>query len=90
MKLPLRTLFVLIALISIPMGWMAYQLNWIRQRHAFLNKPPMPAYSTLPKSAPWPLELFGELGISQITVAASAMDDAHSLFPEADVSDVGK
>ena len=41
MKLPrfsLRTLFVLITLISIPLGWVAYQLNWIRQRHEFLAR----------------------------------------------------
>ena len=41
MKLPrfsLRTLFVLITLISIPIGWVAYQLNWIRQRHKFARK----------------------------------------------------
>src|SRR5262245_5344012 len=35
-RFSLRTLFVLTAAASIPMGWVAYQLNWIRQRHAVL------------------------------------------------------
>src|SRR5262245_39893529 len=39
MKLPrfkLRTLFVLVAILAIPMAWAAYQLNWIRERHEFI------------------------------------------------------
>jgi hypothetical protein len=35
-RFSLRILFVLIVIVSIPMAWTAYQLNWIRQRHAFL------------------------------------------------------
>jgi hypothetical protein len=41
MKLPrfrLRTLLIAIALLSIPMGWVAYHLNWIRERHELLRK----------------------------------------------------
>jgi len=35
-RVSLRTLFVLVAIASVPMGWVAYQLNWIRQRHEFI------------------------------------------------------
>ena len=27
-----------IALLSIPMGWVAYELSWIRQRHSFIER----------------------------------------------------
>ena len=33
-RFSLRTLFVLVTIIALPLGWVAYQLNWIRQRHA--------------------------------------------------------
>lgn len=31
----LQTLFVVVALLATPLGWVAYSLNWIRQRHEF-------------------------------------------------------
>ena len=31
----LRTLFVLVAVLSIPLAWVAYSLNWIRERREF-------------------------------------------------------
>jgi hypothetical protein len=35
----LRTLFVLVTVLCVvPGGWVAYQLNWIRERHAFLDQ----------------------------------------------------
>ena len=47
MKLPrysLRMLFVLVAIGSIPMGWVACQLNWIRQTPEG-EKPDLSRYS---------------------------------------------
>jgi hypothetical protein len=32
----LRTLFVLVAVLSIPLAWAGYPLNWIRERRKFL------------------------------------------------------
>jgi hypothetical protein len=88
MKLPrytLRKLFVLVALVSVTMGWVAYQLNWIRQRHVFINR-----YSIWPESPflggtpPWPLGLFGETGIYGLCgFPLEATDEAKQLFPEA-------
>jgi hypothetical protein len=91
MKLPrfrLRTLFVLIGLLSIPMGWAAYQLNWIRQRHEFLARPnwqarpdPVPPHSR--PVSPWPLALFGEPPQDVMSVHGPDAELAQRLFPEA-------
>jgi hypothetical protein len=92
MKLPrysLRTLFVLVALIGIPMGWVAYQLNWIRQRHEFIRTHDLPFYYKGPFTevrAPWPLRLFGERGEMGMTVPESQMTRANELFPEAQLN----
>ena len=61
-RFSLRTLFVLVTIISLPFGWIAYQLNWIQQRHDFFshyqyNGMHMRAGSGYP---PWSLRLFGE------------------------------
>ena len=32
-RFSLRTLFVLVTIIALPLGWVDYQLKWIRQRH---------------------------------------------------------
>jgi len=82
---------VLVAFISIPMGWVAYQLDWIRQRHAFLKRPdwearPVTAVKVPKRSsprAPWSLRLFGELPQDILTVHETDAETAHSLFPEA-------
>jgi len=60
-------------------------LIWIRQRHAFLNHPPMPVYSASYRAAPWPLTLFGERGIYGVSVTDDTINRAHELFPEAEL-----
>jgi hypothetical protein len=35
-RFSLRTLFVVVTAMCIAGGWVAYQLNWIRQRHEFI------------------------------------------------------
>jgi hypothetical protein len=60
----LRTLLIAIALLSIPMGWVGYQLNWIRQRHEFFEHYQCQhvMYDALVPftGAPWQLRIFGE------------------------------
>ena len=91
MKFSLRTLFVLIALISIPLGWMACQLNWIRKRHDFLDSTRFDnteAYvSQRPRpSAPGGLWLFGEKGVGFVCLENPAYkSEAKQLFPEAEI-----
>ena len=60
----LRTLLVVVTVFCSVVGWVAYQLNWIRQRHDFLNRGNF-SVRTLTfeqdyKPAPWNLRLFGE------------------------------
>jgi hypothetical protein len=60
----LRSLFVVVTLCCC---WLAYQLNWIRQRHAYLKtsgtwEEPL-NYGPIPEPRPpWPLGWFGERG----------------------------
>jgi hypothetical protein len=86
-RFKLRTLFVLIALISLPLCWVAYQLNWIRERHAFLGRPNWSAMQpTVPPHAapkpPWSLALFGEAPQDVLAVHESDAENARRLFPE--------
>jgi hypothetical protein len=36
-RFSLRTLFVLVTIFGVGAGWVAYQLNWVRERHKFLR-----------------------------------------------------
>ncbi len=38
LRFSLRTLFVVVTVAACIVGWTAYQLNWIRQRHEELDK----------------------------------------------------
>src|SRR5262245_29819033 len=88
MKLPqfsLRTIFVLIAIISIPTAWSAYQLHWIRQRHQYIADDCQSHDLLLfgeKGTAPWSLRLFGEETPSSIYVARERAWWALTLFPE--------
>lgn len=86
LQFSVRTLLVLIALVSLPMGWVAYQLHWVRQRHGFIDRflcwdgnPPQDP------DPPWPLALFGEIGMGAIDVPPSRVSEAQRLFPESQV-----
>jgi uncharacterized protein (DUF2236 family) len=80
----LRTLFVLVALFSVPMGWISYQLYWIHQRHAFRANPDVLPFvltiTEVPKT-PWQLKLLGERDPPRLVVAEDLADEARSLFP---------
>src|SRR5262249_16946582 len=97
MKLPkfrLRTLFVMVALFSVPMAWAAYQLKWIRQRHEFLTEHPnrFPSEQqnlllgkwtpSAPTECPWSLRLFGEGSPGLLVVLKKDQVEAELLFPE--------
>jgi hypothetical protein len=88
MRFSLRTLFVLVGLASLPMAWLAYQLNWIRCRHEFLSRPNWKAMQpsvpphAAPKS-PWPLQLLGEPPQDVLAVHEPDAENARRLFPEA-------
>ena len=86
-RFSLQSMFVLIAIISLPMCWVAYQSNWIRQRHEYLKKweylerlGSMPHSDSMPY--PWQLKLFGEQSHDFIMAIKSNKAEAKSLFPE--------
>ena len=92
----LRVPFVVVTVFAV---WLAYELNWIRQRHEFLGTQSRLAAqhawvrsngTLLPKpvSAPGLLWLFGEKGEPAVEIIimddySSELRRAHRLFPEA-------
>jgi hypothetical protein len=97
----LRTVFVVVVLLSLPLAWVAYSLNWIRERHFVLIHKDGAAMEMKPglwladkpngpNSSPGGLWLFGEKGILMITLYPeepdAEVDRVKKLFPEADVS----
>jgi hypothetical protein len=95
-RFSLRVLFVAVAILSLPLGWTAYQLKWIRERHSFFLKEqpdgapmgqiPQPPNAPQPPIAPWSLRLFGEHGVKELWVFREDKERARRLFPEAKVS----
>lgn len=87
-------LFVLVAIASVPLGWSADQLNWIRRRHEFIDRP-MGTYNFVemyslngpvrypPPKCPWSLRLFGEKDYDLVLTPSATKQEARDLFPEA-------
>lgn len=67
----LRTLLIAVAVLTVPMAWVGYSLNWIKQRREATNRVPEPNcfISTWPTDdtpAPRGLWIFGEWGYAVI------------------------
>src|SRR5689334_18291305 len=87
----LRTMFVVVAAAAVPLAWVGYSMNWIRQRQQFILKESIPGYVDPrdllnEKSAPAGLWMFGEVGRYGIVVKSKDYNRARSLFPEATLS----
>src|SRR5262249_25572241 len=96
----LRALFVLVAITSLPLGWVAYNLNWIRARRAYMDDGYPVEYFDRKLSAPGWLGLFGEYGAARfgLEIQVDRLDPskpvdsyeqvqyARNLFPEAEIS----
>jgi len=84
----LRTLFIVVTLISVPLGWTMCQLKWLHDRHAFMATK-MRAIDWVDTSrripVPWQLAIFGEKPVTDATweVDTSDLTEAEHLFPEA-------
>jgi hypothetical protein len=70
----LKGLFVLVALVACVLGWRAWCLNWVSQRHEVLNARAWEyvtgeGHPTRNIYAPWPLRIFGETGVEKLVVA---------------------
>jgi hypothetical protein len=91
----LRTLFVAVAVLSIPMSWVAYQMKWIRERHAFLASDDVDEYSTFhfhagERQSPDGLWILGEPGVHWIFLNeghALTASQIMRLFPESEIAD---
>jgi hypothetical protein len=88
-RFSLRTFFVLIALMGIPIGWLASQLNWLRQRNKFVldhSHGTMLLAAELRRNTPWSLRLLGEPNQAHSVgylVEESQIRNGQRLFPEA-------
>jgi hypothetical protein len=91
-RFSLRMLFAMVAVAAVLVGWVAYQLNWIRQRHEFVNRFDNNTFYDIahelpydPPQCPWSIRLFGEQPREYIGVPKEFADRAKKLFPEATV-----
>ena len=72
----LRTMFVLVSLLSIPLAWVGYSISWIRQRHLWINKGIgiLSSPSVVPPRAPGvqtSVAYLGEQGMRTIIVSGA-------------------
>jgi hypothetical protein len=85
-RFSLRMMFVAVTIIGIALGWSANRLNWIRQRHEFLENTGIYILGHIPKDeTSWSMRLFGERQIERLQVPKSLLWKGKLLFPEADV-----
>ena len=90
----LRTLFVVVTLVAVAMGWLGYHLNWIRQRHEFSaslaerrKQLKLSAEAAPPKGGhhssmmPWGLRLLGEPQCASIELIRLSGKDDDRLNP---------
>ncbi len=91
LRFSLRTLFVLVMVLCV---WLAYQVNWIRERHkAKVGFGHIRIGGAIkPSHAPLPLNWFGEEGHSFIMIpdfhSKEEIDRIKALFPEAEAVDI--
>ena len=92
LRFRLRTMLIGVAVLAVPMAWVGYQLNWIRQRQAMLESGRV--YPTgkhgMASEVPAPgwLGLFGETGwrfLSSVEATPEEFAEATRLFPESEV-----
>ncbi len=90
LQICLRTLLIGVAIAAMLTAWVLYQLDWIKQRHEFLQTEPRGFYalSGWPQrrtAAPWSIRVFGEKSLeSTIIVEHEQLKRGQSLFPESD------
>lgn len=84
----LRTLFVVVTVVGIGLGWVVYQLNWIRQRRAVIARPDILSWSRFAveplASPPWTLRPFAERGFYGVDLII--VDDDRAIVNEMDVT----
>jgi hypothetical protein len=87
----LRTLLVVVVLLALPLAWVAYSLNWIRER--WVERRRQGFYQSFfidygGTPVPWTLAVFREDGVAEIFLVGETSkrsDRVQQLFPEARV-----
>ena len=97
-RFSLRTAFAIFTVTCLVAGWIAYQLDWIRQRREFMSKLPTNNFAyqedlSHPVQAPGMLWLFGEAGKYRFYSVNTPDSDPETkqirvLFPEAEILQV--
>ena len=87
----LRTLFVLLTIAALGLGWVGYHIQWIRQRHLLLGRFLGEGDLEMPMElAPGGLAWFGEGGLEVVSLPPDASDadvqEVRRAFPEAEVT----
>ena len=85
----LRTMFVVVTVLGVPIGWVAHNLHWIRQRNAWRDPNSGAFRAPLVTNPPGRLGWFGETGEYYIELKNGTQEDVdkvQSLFPEARVA----
>jgi hypothetical protein len=82
-------MFVMMTILAIPLGYLGWAMNWIRQRHEFLKRPGVSS-TDWPKvsQARWPIRILGEETIAMIFLedySEEMFDEARRLFPESTI-----
>ncbi len=96
-RFSLLGLLVTVTIAAGAAGWIAYHLNWIRQREAVLARDDLaiPIVSFVTTSPPWPLGWFGTTltGIPEFYLPEATSDEelerVRRLFPEKYVTRLG-
>ena len=73
----LRTMFVVVTVAGCLVGWLTYNLNWIRQRHEVVSRPNVSKLDDGNTPAPFALRMLGESG--QWAIAISFFDDKRAV-----------
>ena len=86
LRFRLRTMFVLLTVLAVSLGWVGVQLKWIRERHEVMSRSGDRTHGWLgTASAPWGLRMFGEQGREKVFAPASELERMQALFPESEV-----
>jgi hypothetical protein len=101
----LRTLFVVVTLFCCIVGWVSYQLNWIRERENRLSEWRAMGGEIVAGPAPWPIRILGASGVDQfqygfvggfstrlqmLAVSEDVRDEIGHLFPESKIEMVSR
>ena len=96
-RFSLRTMFVVIVLLSIPLSWIGYHRQWMHAReiaYRRLHHLHQGGFMTAPPAPPWPLWLFGATKIDRrdwrirLDESDPEVSRLRELFPELQITSI--